>query len=126
MNKISFYCALGVGIVGTAALAWIHRPELAMGWWAGILIGVLNFVTLLASLRRSYSGAEQEAGRKTRKFQFQFFIRYVALAALFLLVLQWGKQQLGSAILGFLSFYIATLLDYLLRGRLKNNRLGGP
>jgi hypothetical protein len=46
-----------------------------------------------------------------------FFLRYLALALVFFLILQLGREQFGAALLGFGSYYVAMLADYLIRLR---------
>ena len=111
MNRRIIYSALIIAVIGTVALWFMKRPLLIMGWWLGAVIGLVNFSTLLASLNKVKTSPEKSS---TGKFQKSFFLRYVLLAAAFFLVIQLGKDQLGSAVLGFLSLYIALFLDYFL------------
>lgn len=111
------YLALAVGIAGTLAIWMVKRTPLAIGWWLGVGIGVLNFSSLLSSVQRSQKEVEGGAKKVTTKLSQRFFIRYLALAGAFFLVIQLGREQFGSALLGFLSFYVVTFLDYIFRVR---------
>ncbi|MBI3999225.1 MAG: ATP synthase subunit I [Candidatus Omnitrophica bacterium] len=113
MNRARIYFALAVGITGTLALWAIGRRALALGWWAGVAIGLVNFSTLLVGVERSRRQAASGSKTITRSLRQGFFIRYLALALLFFLVLQMGREQFGSSLLGFLSLYVVMLLNYL-------------
>ena len=115
MSRARIYSALAVGIAGTFALWAIGRLPLALGWWAGVGIGVVNFSALLLGVERSRKQAVSAPETVTRSFRQSFFVRYLALALLFFLVLQMGREQFGSSLLGFLSLYVLMLLTYVYR-----------
>ena len=125
MNRARLYTALAVGLVGTVALGILNRLPLSAGWWAGVAIGVFNFSSLLSSVERTRKAAAQGAPSITAKLRNSFFVRYGALALAFFLVLQLGRRQFGSALMGFLSFYVITFLDYVLRVRKKGREVRG-
>lgn len=97
--------ALAVGVSGTLTLWLVERPPLAAGWWCGTLIGFVHFYSLRLGMRHTTS----------KRIGGLFFLRYLALAGAFFLVLRLGREQLGSSAGGFLSFYVVLLIDYLIR-----------
>ena len=112
MSSRLIYSALIVALVGTVAIWFIKQPHLILGWWLGVAIGLVNFSSLLSSLK------PQAAPKgSTIKFQKSFMVRYLLLAAAFFLIIQLGRDQLGSAVLGFLSLYVAFFIDYFIRSR---------
>ena len=112
MERRILYSALIIAATGSLALFILHRFHLAVGWWLGILIGLVNFSSLLSSLKKVQTPAKEKS---TGKFQQVFFLRYLLLAGAFFLIIQLGKEQLGSAVLGFLSLYVALFIDYFFR-----------
>ena len=116
MNRIRIYFAIGAGIAGTIVLWAMGRMPLSVGWWAGVGIGWINFSTLLSSVERSRREVADKQ-KLTRSLRKRFFLRYVLLALAFFLVLRLGREQLGSSLIGFLSFYVVTFLDYMFRFR---------
>lgn len=112
---VRIYFALAIGIVGTLTLWIIGRLPLALGWWAGVVIGVVNFSSLLLGVERSKKQAALGSETVTRSLRQSFFVRYLVLAFLFFLVLQMGREQFGSSLLGFLSLYVMMLLIYVYR-----------
>ena len=121
MNQSIIYSALAIGIVGTFVIWMIKRTPLAIGWWAGVAIGVINFSSLLSNVERTRKEAQQGSQKVTSALRTRFFIRYLALALAFFLIIQLGRKQLGSALLGFVSFYLVTFLDYVFRLRKQKN-----
>ncbi len=110
INRKLLYSSIAVGVSGTVVLFFMNRMGLSAGWWSGIAIGLVNFSTLLTSVERS-----KEDPEGPKKLQKLFFLRYIVLAVAFFLVIQLGKDQLGSAVLGFLSLYLTFFAHYLLR-----------
>lgn len=120
MNRRTLLSALLIAVVGCASLWVMKRPSLMIGWLLGIAIGIVNFSFLLSSVRKQQASS---AGGKspTGKFQKSFFARYVLLAGAFFLIIQLGRDQLGSSVMGFLSLYVALFVDYLFRAKQKTN-----
>ena len=112
MERRILYSALMIAVTGTLALFIFKRINLAVGWWLGILIGLVNFSSLLSSLKKAQTASQEKL---TGKFQQVFFLRYLLLAGAFFLIIQLGREQLGSAVLGFLSLYVALFIDYFFR-----------
>ena len=117
MKRSVVYSALAIGVFGTLLLWMMKRIPLAMGWWGGVVIGVINFSLLLSNVERTRKEAEQGSGKVTSALRKRFFVRYLVLALAFFLIIQLGRQQLGSALLSFVSFYVVTFLDYFFRIR---------
>ena len=115
INRNALYSALIVGGVGTFFLWQIGQLHLISGWWCGVGIGVINFLLLLSSIRKTRE--PQAKDQKTQVPKQPFFLRYVALAFVFFLVLQLGREQFGAALLAFASYYIIMLIDYVIRLR---------
>ena len=107
--------ALVILISGAFGLQWMGRLHLMMGWASGVAIALANFATLLSNVQCSAGPAETAKGEISRSLRKRFFIRYLALAAAFFLVLQLGREQLGSAVLGFFTFYVTILVQYILQ-----------
>ncbi len=118
MNRRFLFSALIIAVTGSFALWFMKRPNLIIGWWLGIATGLVNFSSLLASLNKTRT--ESAVKSSTGKFQKTFFLRYLLLAGVFFLIIQLGKDQLGSAVLGFLSLYVVLFLDYFLRFKKRN------
>ena len=117
MKRFVIYSTLVIGIVGTAALWMMKRPAFAIGWWIGIVVGMINFSSLLSNVERSREEAQRGSQTVISKLRQRFFVRYLALALAFFLILQLGKEQLGSALSGFLIFYVLVVVDYFFRLR---------
>ncbi len=117
MKRSVIYSAFALGVFGTLALWVMKQIPLAIGWWGGVVIGVINFSSLLSNVERTRKEAEQGSGKVTSALRKRFFVRYLVLASAFFLMIQLGRQQLGSALLGFVSFYVITFLDYIFRIR---------
>ena len=113
MNRRFLFSALIIAVAGSFALWFMKLPNLIIGWWLGIATGLVNFSSLLASLNKTRT--ESAVKSSTGKFQKKFFLRYLLLAGVFFLIIQLGKNQLASAVLGFLSLYVVLFLDYFLR-----------
>ena len=109
MNRTTIYSVLIVGGVGTFFIWQMGRFPLVLGWWCGIAVGIVNFSFLLSNMRKAQ-------GNASNRIQ-PFFLRYLALALIFFLILQLGQEQFGSALLGFASYYVAMLIDYVVRLR---------
>ncbi|GEM_PF-6074777 len=120
VDRRIFYSSVIIGVTGTFFLFLMKVFHLAIGWWLGIVIGFINFSFLLSSLRNSQSSAGTKPA--IGKFQKSFFLRYLLLAGAFFLIIQMGKQQLASSVLGFVSFYLALFIDYIFR--LKKRKTG--
>ncbi len=112
MSRRLLYSALIVALAGTVAIWFLKQHSLILGWWLGTGIGLVNFSSLLSSLSQQTT-TKAPAG----KFQKTFMARYILLAAAFFLVIQLGRDQLGIAVLGFVSLYIAFFIDYFIRTR---------
>lgn len=110
-NRRILYSALLIAATGSLSLWLMKMPMLIIGWVLGIIIGIVNFSSLLSSLNKTQTAA----AKPVSGFQKAFFIRYLLLAGAFFLIIQMGRNQLGSAVVGFLSLYIALFLDYLFR-----------
>jgi len=117
MKRSVLYSALAVGIFGTLVLCFTHRPLLSMGWWSGMVVGVINFSSLLSNVERTRKEAQQGSKKVTTALRRRFFVRYLTLAFAFFLILQLGRQQLGSALAGFVSFHVVVFLGYLFQLR---------
>ncbi len=117
MRRSVIYSALAIGVFGTLLLWMIKQIPLAIGWWGGVAIGAINFSSLLSNVAHTRKEAEQGSGKVVSALRKRFFVRYLALALGFFLIIQLGKQQLGSALAGFVSFYIVMFLDYFFRIR---------
>ncbi len=116
VNRTTLYSTLIVGVVGTFFIWQMGRFPLVLGWWCGIAVGVVNFSFLLSSMRKAQEPSAA-AEQKVRIPKQHFFLRYLALAFVFFLVLQLGQEQFGAALLGFASYYMAMLIDYVIRLR---------
>ncbi|HLD56176.1 MAG TPA: hypothetical protein VJA00_01005 [Candidatus Omnitrophota bacterium] len=114
-NRTTLYSTLIVGGVGTFFIWQMGRLPLVLGWWCGVAVGIVNFSFLLSSMRKAHE--PQETAQKIKVPRQPFFLRYLALALVFFLILQLGQEQFGAALLGFASYYIAMLVDYLIRLR---------
>ena len=114
-NRTTLYSTLIVGGVGTFFIWQMGRLPLVLGWWCGVAVGIVNFSFLLSSMRKAQE--PQETAQKIKVPRQPFFLRYLALALVFFLILQLGQEQFGAALLGFASYYIAMLVDYLIRLR---------
>lgn len=110
------YSALVIAVTGSAALLILKRPGLITGWVLGVALGLVNFSSLLSNLSKAQAAVNPET---TGKFRKNFFIRYLLLAGAFFLIIQLGRDQLGSAVLGFLSLYAVLFIDYFIRVRKK-------
>ena len=53
INRTALYSALVVGGVGTLFIWQMGRLPLALGWWCGVAIGVVNFTFLISSIRKA-------------------------------------------------------------------------
>ena len=95
------------------ALRLLKRLPLAIGWWGGVLIGAINFSSLVLSLKRSKEVSPQGAPEVTRMLGPRFFVRYLFLASAFFLVLQLGRGQFESSLVSFVSFYGVIFLGQL-------------
>ena len=111
MNRRILYSAILIAAAGSLSLWLMKTPVLIIGWVLGVIIGIVNFSSLLASLNKTKTAT----AKPVSGFQKAFFIRYLLLAGVFFLIIQLGRNQLGSAVVGFLSLYIAFFLDYLFR-----------
>ena len=114
-NRTTLYSTLIVGGVGTFFIWQMGRLPLVLGWWCGVAVGIVNFSFLLSSMRKAQE--PQGTAQKIKVPSQPFFLRYLALALVFFLILQLGQEQFGAALLGFASYYIAMLVDYLIRLR---------
>lgn len=97
--------ALAVGVSGTLTFWLAEKLPLAVGWWCGTLIGFIHFYSLRLGMKHTTS----------KRIGGLFFLRYLALAGAFFLILRLGREQLGSSAGGFLSFYVVLLIDYLIQ-----------
>lgn len=112
MERRILYSAFIIAVTGTIVLFVLKLPNLAVGWWLGILIGLVNFSSLLSSLKKAQTPSTEKS---PGKFQQVFFLRYLLLAGAFFIIIQLGREQLGSSVLGFLSIYVALFIDYFFR-----------
>ena len=112
MRRLSLF-ALTVGVSGTLTFWFVGRFPLAIGWWWGSLIGFINYYFLRFGIQKVQSTPGK--GMVSSRISRLFFLRYLLLAGAFFLVLRFGKDQLGSSVGGFLSFYVVLLLDYLIQ-----------
>ncbi len=117
IHRRVLYSALLIAATGSFSLWIMKQPILIIGWLLGIIIGIVNFSSLLSSLNKTQSTPI----KPVTGFQKAFFIRYLLLAGAFFLIIQMGRNQLGSAVIGFLSLYIALFLDYLFRFKKSKN-----
>lgn len=111
MNRRILYSSLLIAVTGSFSLWAMKQPLLIIGWLLGVVIGIVNFSSLLSSLNKTQAAP----AKPVTGFQKAFFIRYLLLAGAFFLIIQMGRNQLGSAVIGFLSLYVTLFLDYLFR-----------
>ncbi len=104
MNRFIYLSCLVLGAAGSVVIWKMAKTPLIAGWWIGIVLGLLNFAFLLKTIRPTNS-----------RFQASFFIRYLLLALAFFLIIQFGRDQLGSALISFVSLYAILFFDYLVK-----------
>lgn len=111
INPTVFYSVFIVGLIGTFFAWQMGRFNLALGWWCGVGVGIINFSLLISSIRKVRDPQE----KKVLVPRQPFFVRYLVLALVFFLVLQLGRDQFGVALLAFASYYVVMLIDYVIR-----------
>jgi len=112
MNRLAVY-ALIIAVSGTLVFWGVSRMALAVGWGCGIGMGLLHFYSLRYGIERIQKQTAAGKTAATGTISRLFFIRYVVLAGAFFLILSFGPDELGSAVGGFLAFYVVLLFDHL-------------